>query len=586
MFSRFSIFTKFLVLASTLFAILAAVFIVASSIIIRNSFIDRSKLAVGSAIQFETKDLQPQDFSLKDPKHAESVFNNLYNKVKSTEIIRIKVWDYSAKVIFSDDKSIVGQRFADNKSFKEAILSKEPVTEIGAKTKPENVSELGYKQLLEVYVPITFKGETVPSGVIEAYFKLDDVNSRIRETQLILITTIVAFSLVSFGLLFIVFKMIIYKQIERINLQAVALDNASDHVIIADPDGIISYVNKAAEKLTGYSKSEMIGSRPSLWGKRMPKKFYEKMWKTIKVDKKDFEGQITNRRKNGEEYEALIKISPVFDKKGSLSFFVGIERDITKEKAVDKAKTEFVSLASHQLRTPLSAVNWYSEMLLAGDAGKLNNEQKKYLDEVYKSNQRMVELVNALLNVSRMELGTFIVEPEPTDVVKLAQSVIDEQKSQIDAKKIELSESLQENIPLLQVDPAVLRMVVQNLLSNAVKYTPDKGKVSFDLRLVKSGESIDNQQLNKDSLVVVVSDTGMGIPKEVQDKIFTKLFRADNVREKNTEGTGLGLYIVKSIVEHSGGKVWFTSEENKGTTFYVVLPLAEMKMKEGTKALE
>jgi signal transduction histidine kinase len=248
--------------------------------------------------------------------------------------------------------------------------------------------------------------------------------------------------------------------------------------------------------------------------------------------------------------------------------------DITKEKEIDKAKTEFVSLASHQLRTPLSAVNWYVEMLLSGDAGTLNSEQKKYLDEVYKGNQRMVELVNSLLNVSRLELGTFLIEPKPTDVVLLAQSVADEQKLQIDQKKILFSFLFEKNIPVIQADPKLLRMVLQNLLVNAVKYTPEKGTIALSISLA-----------DKKDLLIKISDTGYGIPKHQQDKIFTKLFRADNVREKDTQGTGLGLYIVKSIMDHSGGKIWFESEENKGTTFFVRLPLVGMKKKEGVKTL-
>lgn len=257
-----------------------------------------------------------------------------------------------------------------------------------------------------------------------------------------------------------------------------------------------------------------------------------------------------------------------------LGGFLLMLEDITKEKEIDKAKTEFVSLASHQLRTPLSTVNWYVEMLLAGDAGKLNEEQKKYLDEVYRSNQRMVGLVGALLNVSRLELGTFVVEPEPTDVLALARSVIDEQKPHIEEKKLKLTEKHADNLPLLNADPKLLSIVFQNILSNAVQYTPKGGKIEISL-------SLDD----KKNILLKVSDTGYGIPKKQQDKIFTKLFRADNVQEKDTEGTGLGLYIVKLIIDHSGGKIWFESEENRGTTFYVTLPLGGMKKKEGTKGL-
>jgi signal transduction histidine kinase len=123
---------------------------------------------------------------------------------------------------------------------------------------------------------------------------------------------------------------------------------------------------------------------------------YDKLWKQLKKDKKSFIGEIKNKRKNGELYDVIASISPILDKNNEVKYFVALERDITKEKAVDRAKSEFVSLASHQLRTPLSTVNWYAEMLLDGDAGKLNATQKDYLEEIEKGNKRMIELVNAL----------------------------------------------------------------------------------------------------------------------------------------------------------------------------------------------
>jgi signal transduction histidine kinase len=289
-------------------------------------------------------------------------------------------------------------------------------------------------------------------------------------------------------------------------------------------------------------------------------------------------------RKDKTKFPVTLTATPII-LENKLLGAVLVFRDITKEKEIDKVKTEFISLASHQLRTPLTSIGWYVEMLQSGDAGVLNDKQKKFLSEVYTGNKRMVELVNSLLNVSRMELGTFVVEPEPTDIALLARSVADEQKLQIEEKKLKLSAKYAKDLPLFSADPKLLRMVAQNLLSNAVEYTPDKGKVGFDIWLAKKGDEVGGKKVKEDSIVIIVSDTGYGIPAAQQEKIFTKLFRADNVREKDTDGTGLGLYIVKAIVDHSGGEIWFESEENKGTTFYVTLPLTGMKKKEGTKAL-
>lgn len=353
-----------------------------------------------------------------------------------------------------------------------------------------------------------------------------------------------------------------------------AVENASDHIVITDPDGIVLYGNKMVESITGYSLKEAVGEKAGkLWGNLMPKEFYENLWETIKNKKEVFGGTLKNKRKNGEMYDADISISPVLDSKNNVVYFVGIERDITKEKQIDRVKTEFVSLASHQLRTPLSTIAWYAEMLLSGDAGKISKEQKKFLNEIYVGNNRMIELVNALLNVSRLDLGTFAVDPEVCDLRDIAKEVIKDVLPQMKEKNQEFKEDYENNLPKANVDKKLVDIIMQNLLSNAMKYTPEKGEIKLSIKT------------DKENFLISVSDNGMGIPVDSQSKIFTKLYRADNVREKDTVGTGLGLYMVKSILEQSGGEIWFESQENKGTTFFVKIPLSGMKKKEGSKKL-
>ena len=364
------------------------------------------------------------------------------------------------------------------------------------------------------------------------------------------------------------------KDLEQIKSRNEAiLTSIGDGLVVVDKEGKISYINKSFEEMLGWKAQEIIGKsmvevvpREDINGKEVS--FKERILTQVLAGEK-FVADLTNPfyyiRKNKSRFPTSSIVAPVV-LEGKIVGAVEVFRDITKEKEIDKAKTEFVSLASHQLRTPLSTVSWYSEMLLAGDAGEVTPSQKKYLEEIYDGNQRMVDLVNTLLDVSRIELGTFIVESKLTDIAKLVKSVIDEQQPQIDEKKIKFSFSFEDNIPSVQADPKLLRMVVQNLLSNAIKYTPDGGRVKVFLLLG-----------NEKNIFLKISDTGYGIPKDQQDKIFTKLFRADNVVGKDTEGTGLGLYIAKSIIEQTGGRIWFESDENKGTTFSVVLPLRTTK---------
>jgi PAS domain S-box-containing protein len=344
-----------------------------------------------------------------------------------------------------------------------------------------------------------------------------------------------------------------------------AVDGVSDQVIIADKDGVITYTNAATSGITGYNEKEMIGNRPSLWGGQMSKEYYRNFWKTIKEDKKPFWGELINKRKSGEIYEAEIHVTPILDEQGELVFFVGIERDMSKFRAIEKMKTEFIALASHQLRTPLSAIKWFSEMLLDGDAGKLTKMQEKYVSKINVANEREIQIVNALLNVSRIESGKIVVVAKPTNLKGLVESTLGDYKVNMVGENKKFTYTIDKGVPSINIDPDLIKHVYNNLLSNAVNYTPEGGSVSVKV-YVKGNKVISE-----------ITDNGIGIPKAEQARLFEKFFRTSNALKKNTEGTGLGLYLTKTIVESSGGNIWFTSSEGKGTTFTFTLPIKALK---------
>lgn len=356
------------------------------------------------------------------------------------------------------------------------------------------------------------------------------------------------------------------------------LHSIGDAVFVVDNELKITMYNQVAEDISGYTKWEVIGKKYDeilkfVYGKdaKVNDKFIKEAMKTGEIQETKSDTYLI--RKNGTNVAVANSAAPLKDKKGSIIGCVIVFRNVAKERQIDQAKTEFVSLASHQLRSPLSSINWYTEMLLAGDAGKVNEEQKEFLEEIYHGNQRMVGLVNALLNVSRLELGTFTIEPEPSDLSEIMESVLNELKNKIEERKIKVIKYYDKELKKINVDPKLTHIVFQNFLSNAVKYNKDKGTLSVKI-----------EKLDK-NVMIQISDNGMGIPKEQQKEVFSKLFRADNVKEADTEGTGLGLYIVKSILDNSGCEVWFESQEGKGTTFSITIPLSGMQKKEGLKKL-
>jgi signal transduction histidine kinase len=209
-------------------------------------------------------------------------------------------------------------------------------------------------------------------------------------------------------------------------------------------------------------------------------------------------------------------------------------------------------------------------MLLEGDFGDLGEKQKVYLDKLFSLNQRMVELVDDLLNVSRLELGVLESAAEPVDVTEIVQSEAKQIQPLAEAKRVQINEQYVDEIPTMLLAPKLLRLVMQNLLSNAIKYTPEHGLIT--VRIVR-----ENDPELGDAALISVADTGVGIPKEQQASIFSKFFRAENVREKEIAGTGLGLFIVHNIITLFKGKVWFESIQDRGTTFFVRLPIKKFK---------
>ncbi|GAI06183.1 unnamed protein product, partial [marine sediment metagenome] len=226
-----------------------------------------------------------------------------------------------------------------------------------------------------------------------------------------------------------------------------------------------------------------------------------------------------------------------------------------------RMKSEFINIISHQLRSPLTNIKWTFELLTSREMEVPSGKVEEYLNNVKENIARMVELIDDLLIVSKIEQGTFPVLKKEFSLEDLVREQVSRYKVFAEASHIELNFYPQKNLSEVFTDPSLLKLVVENLIDNAVRYTKGKGKVKISL-----------ERREKD-LFFKIKDSGVGIPKKEQRYIFQKFFRAEHILKERTRGSGLGLYVCKSIIEKLGGKIWFESEEGKGTTFYFTLPI-------------
>ena len=236
--------------------------------------------------------------------------------------------------------------------------------------------------------------------------------------------------------------------------------------------------------------------------------------------------------------------------------------DVTQHKIVDKAKSEFVALATHQLRTPVAAIRWNVELLERSMRGAASEKQTNYLMKVGRNVTRMLALINDFLSVSKLETGTFSTTPEPIELSTYLPTIVEEFEGQIKEKQIQLTVNYTPAPFTFTADSRLFHIITSNLLSNAVKYVRPSDRIAFGY-VVEGNE-----------LVFTVADSGIGIPAEQLPRLFSKFFRASNAMQHRAEGTGLGLYIVKESVEQLGGTIAVQSVENQGTTFVVRLPVA------------
>jgi PAS domain S-box-containing protein len=331
--------------------------------------------------------------------------------------------------------------------------------------------------------------------------------------------------------------------------------------LLIDSQGLIERPNKASLRFFGMTEEMLRGKNlfSFLQIPDHPKKitlYQERLSRHIPVE----QGEVQVTRANGVVRWALLSIEDLSTPGDSKHQGLATVVDIHDQKELERIKTEFLSLASHQLRAPLANLKWYMDFLLTRRKEALTGDVLTYLNKMYRRNEDMIDLVNTLLNLSRIEMGRVQVDTGPVDLTPVIRGVTEELESAAKEKEITIHSELPDTFPIT-TDGKLVRIIIQNLLSNAIRYTPTSGHVEVTLAT----------NAGRGALVQVV-DSGIGIPPEEQDRIFSKLYRATNAKAMEVNGNGIGLYMCKALAESMGGSIDFTSSAGAGTTFRLKLP--------------
>lgn len=341
------------------------------------------------------------------------------------------------------------------------------------------------------------------------------------------------------------------------------LDTAGEGVVFTDPQGNIEYINPAMERLTGYTAEEALGHNPRLWkSDQTPRVAYQYMWDAL-LRGEIWQGEVINRRKDGTLYNAALTTSPVTDTDGQTVGYVGVQRDITRQKELERLKDQFVSTVSHELRTPLANVMLHINLLTRGRPER----HDIYLRTLQREAERLRRMIEDLLDLSRLDRNVTPIELAPTNVHQLLELLVTDRGELAIQRGLTLRYEPAPNLPVIASDSSKLTQVISNLLTNALNYTPSGGEV-----IVSSA-----QQYTADQawITITVRDSGPGIaPKELAH-LFERFFRGEAGRKTDAPGTGLGLAISQEIMRRLGGRISVDSELGHGAAFTIWLQALE-----------
>lgn len=560
-------------------------------------------------------------------------FQGFFDAVSNSLIHRISLWDNQYRIVHSNRKSIIGFSNPGHKDLKRLFSEKRAFFE-RKETDDNEPIESWLGEFSDIYIPILISGEIV--GALEIHLVNAAVLGPVRREINIVIFTLVGGSLAMLGALLAVIHSVVILPLSRLRTEIVftgegdfdhritttssdelgilaktfdamrlkvkslldsireerdrslaIISSMGEGLVVIDKEGVILLANPIVKRLLNTPHDTLVGKDVfdvlpiSLGDKKLSRNEHPAI-KTLLAGVPSLSTieQALYIHPVGAEKLPIIMVSTPLRGNGVTGAVI-VFRDISAEKQLDEAKTNFISVASHQLRTPLTAVRWYTEMLENGDAGELTRNQKEFVHQIYVATARLIETVNMLLSLARIEGGRLRVEPIGVNLVTFTKTVAQELEQSIREKKLILT--IHEIVlPNVSMDASMLQQVIMNLFTNAIRYAPERGTIDVSFKE------------DKDIITFSIKDDGIGIPEKQKSRIFERFFRADNAIQKSTEGTGLGLNLVKALVNLWGGRIWFESptlweqdgrREYKGTLFAFSIPLKGMEPKFVGKSL-
>ena len=350
------------------------------------------------------------------------------------------------------------------------------------------------------------------------------------------------------------------KALLEVNRFKLALDSANEIIAIVDKNLYINYFNKFTNFYTGVEFSNAENKKVTeLWHESTEEGMWLEKVREILQTKNAVTFTSFGIKKGGVKYEAVVNLSPINNSKGEVDYLLLIERDVSEDKQRERTKSEFISVVSHELRTPMTVIRGYASLLSEGKLGELNTKQREYIDKISEETSRLLDMANDMLDLQKFDAKKIELNLEKTDLEIYLKDEIKEFIPLFSKKNLYLKVENQASNTFASFDKRYMHRAISNLLSNALKFTENGGVTIYIINP------------DEENVVVAVKDTGVGINESALPHLFDKFYQASNVLNRKVEGSGLGLSIVKKVVDAHGGLVWVESKEKEGSTFYIAL---------------